>query len=411
MILRTADGAIHRYDPARDDLAQIGRVSAAAVWSSSENLGLLSEPQGTALLLVSPTDQWELEAPGPVAWAAPVGPGVAVVSVETSGGAELLLLRFGEPEPAVGIPTEVSAPALVTAWGGSLVASGRGSLHFVSLPDLTIGNETRLEGPVVALATSPSAHQIYAATGEGTELFAVSRYSGSTRGIGDFPAGIREIRPSIMGGSLVVFDGSVPWVTGTDGGRPRPIDSDWRPDLPLGLPGGRVLAARSGGVWLEQPGSAETATQLSDSDGDWWLTISWVPARPATVAVAEVEPPAIGADETAESAELPGLPIERPDVQTEVRVRPGFYAIVSSSQSPDGIMALVESLERADYPGALQRYRDESNELWYRALVGPYETREGAEEVAVRLRRDRGLQVWISEIGPDGPIRDGGDGR
>jgi len=82
-------------------------------------------------------------------------------------------------------------------------------------------------------------------------------------------------------------------------------------------------------------------------------------------------------------------------------IPPGFYAIVGSSLNYSGIAGLTRNLSEAGFPTRIQRHRDEANEMWYRALVGPYANREAAEAAALTLRQERGLQGWIAEIGPD----------
>jgi len=36
--------------------------------------------------------------------------------------------------------------------------------------------------------------------------------------------------------------------------------------------------------------------------------------------------------------------------------------------------------------------------MWYRALVGPYPARLGADAAARQLRRERSLDAWVTEL-------------
>jgi hypothetical protein len=58
----------------------------------------------------------------------------------------------------------------------------------------------------------------------------------------------------------------------------------------------------------------------------------------------------------------------------------------------------VGTLARSGYPTAIQRRRDDGGQMWYRALVGPYPARLGAEAAARQLRRERSLDAWVTEL-------------
>ena len=76
--------------------------------------------------------------------------------------------------------------------------------------------------------------------------------------------------------------------------------------------------------------------------------------------------------------------------------------MAASSQRVGGVHDLSEALQGDGYPANVVPRRDEANEIWYRVMVGPYESREEAEAVVLRLRRERGIQGWVREVGPDG---------
>jgi len=58
-----------------------------------------------------------------------------------------------------------------------------------------------------------------------------------------------------------------------------------------------------------------------------------------------------------------------------------------------------ELLDGSGYSTPGLRREDEASDIWYRLLVGPYETRPDAEQTALELRRERGIDAWVHEEG------------
>ena len=78
----------------------------------------------------------------------------------------------------------------------------------------------------------------------------------------------------------------------------------------------------------------------------------------------------------------------------------------NTARSYPGVLSLTQSLDAAGYPTAIQTHQDDGGIVWYRGLVGPYANREGADAAARQLRRERGLQVWVTEIGTGFPAEE-----
>ena len=406
VVLRAADGTVRRYDPARDRVSVLGRTSPEALWSGDGRAGVFADPEGGALLAISDDGTWSYEPGEAIGWALPAASGV-VLAIAGSGETGRLLLFSPEGAEPRAADLELGSPALVTAWGSRLVApeSGEGRLRFVSVPSLEVVQDVPLDGPPMALAASPSSHRVYVATGDEPSLVGIDRFSGATRRIARFESPLTDLRLSVLGEYLLVYDGEHAWRVAPTDGESVGFASSWRSDLPIGLPDGWILAESEGAVWRVDPAGAGERQRLGTADA-WWLPVRWRPAPPTPdrLAGASVSDMAAAASDTgvADGSAAPGDPAADPGTEEpEPLVPPGHYAIVASSQQQPGVADLARALARADYPTRIQRHRDEANEVWYRALVGPYPTREQAEGIARRLRRERGLQVWISEVGPD----------
>lgn len=466
--LRAADGRVYRYDPARDVAVEVGRVGGGAEWSGVGLAGVWTDPREGSALVMGGGEAWRASLPASTVWAAAAGEGTVVALVGGPGEARPLLVERDEASPAVAGPqtgaqadgrpaaragaaaaeergAALAPPAAVTAWGRRLAAAsadGR-SLVVLSLPELETVSSTDVDGPILALVPSPSSHQVYVAVGDdgSSRVVAIDRLRFRAERLARLDGPVTELRPAQFGGYLLAGGaGSAAYVplTGED---PVPLPGRWRSDLPLGLPGGRVLVLTEDGVavWRPDTKGGDAPRSLDVGADGWWLPVRWIPPRPERVAEGETPtgpeegepgervaaadpvpegtedpegPGAVGeagatrpgAEEGAASeraGQARGAAAEGPEGAPGSSPSPGFYAIVASSQRPEAIDSLTRRLEAAGFRSTVQRHRDEARELWYRALVGPYESREEAEEAADRLRRERGLQAWISEVGPD----------
>lgn len=436
VVLRTPDGEVFRYLPSGDVLERIGAVGPNAVWSGFGDSGLFVDPDSDLAVVISPADTTVFRLPRPPRWAAPLEGGGLVALLDDGG--RLLVWRDDATQPAETAYPGIGPPGLVTAWGGQAVfaAPAADRLRIIDLGSLETVAEPKLEGPAISLAVSPSSHRIYAGIAEEPVLLAVDRFSGDSRRIDDFSAPVEALRPSLFGGSVLAFDGIRTWVVDA-AGRSEPVPGEWRSDLPVAV-GDELLTVVDGNLGLWSPGDPIRRPVDAPSDA-WWVPVRWRPPtlRPTAVAtgdtagrvpgeaMAETGPPIAGEmlagdpspdrPQPGDSAVRPGTPAveqseDRPEEEPRPEISPGFYVIVSSSLNRGGISDLTRTLSEAGYPSRIQRHRDEAREMWYRALVGPYPNREAAETAARRLRTERGLQGWISEVGPDVLSREPGEG-
>lgn len=423
VFLRTEDGIVLHYDPEADEVTRIGTVGTDPVFGSWNGFGVYASAEGAALLEIGEREAWSFEVTGRPVWATPVEDGrVAVVVEEARDRRSLWLLRRGEAQPESRTAAAYGPPGLATAWGRRLVfrSSEGDGLQFVAVPSLTAGSEVTLDGRVTALTASPSSHAIYAAIEDPARIVEVNRFSRESRDLGELEDGsITELRAAALGQSVLAHDGARVWWIPVGEAEPAPTEAEWRTDLPMVLPDGRVLLARDDGlfVWNPEAGSEPTLLEGASPDRAWGV-VRWNPA-PEPVAP---EPDRV-ADATEEDGEAdePGTPSEAdrepaeveedrpepaetdapPETTDSTRVPTGYYAVASSAREPEGVQALRDDLESSGYPAALQRHADDAGRTWYRALVGPYPTRTEAEAAARQLRRERDLAAWVAEIGTE----------
>jgi cell division septation protein DedD len=416
VLLRSEEGALHTYDPPTDVLARIGEVDPEATWAGSSSTGLYMSPGGS-LVEVSRDGVWRYGLDRSLSWAAPAEGGVLVMLDGEAERREVWLLRRDEAEPVETGTAAARPPGLVMAWGRRAAfrsTDGRG-LVFLTTQPIEVAGDVELSGRILAVAASPSTHEVYAALDVPPRLLAVNRFNLESRLLADLDGTASAIRPTLFGeGVLVRQEGAAVRVP-VSGGDPVRVATDWRADLPLGLPEARVVTVEGTQVRVHDLDSGASADVEGAEADRWWLPIHWNPAaavtsdrlgeeviRPVPQA-APVEVDSSGLAERMDAA--PGLRDETAP-SAEIGPPPGFYAIVGSARQADGIRALVQSLEEAGFSTEVQDVPDEAGRTWYRGLVGPYRSRSEAEAAARQLLRERRLEAWVTEIASVGRSRE-----
>lgn len=425
VLLRGEDGAVTRYDPAHDRLQPLGRVAADARWISAGRVGAFVGSHG--ILAVTETDARSIEPGAALLWAVPAGDGHVVGLTEAGGRVRAVSWPPGGSEPSISPPLPIRPPAVVAGWGATLVAAtAEEGLAAYGLPGFEEVGSVGLDGSVTALVASPSSHRLYASVG-GDEpgLVSIDRFGWAARRVAGVDRPVRALRVSVLGDYLLAFDGRRTLVAEV-GGRSATTPLAWSEDLPIGLPGRRVLGRRGGGVVIVSPDGAAPAP-VEVSAPSWWVAVPWGPARPVTrVAAAGTEDAAesgeageaagrsvglgtatqpIGAADETSIGAAPPSDEEAPRARAqEASIPAGFYAVAASARQIESVRTLQRQLERSGYPSHIFARRDEANDLWYRVMVGPYGSREAADEIARRLRGERGIRAWIREVPSGGAI-------
>lgn len=387
---------------------------------------------GDRILAVTATTAAEITAAGEVLWAAPAVGGRIVALVEAPDGPRLDVWAQGESLPAETRTVGVRHPVVLTGWGRQVVTAsedGDGVLAW-SIPGLERGEPLAVGGRPEVLATSPSQHRVFAASSGRGRFVSIDRYEWRETESSRVEAPLSALRPGITGGRVVAFDGARAWSVRVGEAGLDPLPGEWRPDLPLALPGGGVLVSTGEGLGFLPPLAA--APEPVDGPADaWWLPFRWGPRLPVTsVAVAADEalqdeesaleamsdsvaapggvglltmgtPPG-GRPAPGEDAEpLPGdapAPVPMPPpASAPADLPPGFYAVAISSRQLGSVERIRRLLNGAGYSTRLRGRLDEASDMWYRLLVGPYASRPEAERVARELRRERGIDAWIHE--------------
>lgn len=420
LVLRTPGGAVHRYDPRADTLVRVGSVPDGSRWSGWDRYGVYVDSAGSTLLEIGPDGSWRYQLGAPPSWATPVDGGRVAALVGSGSGSALWLVARGGSEPAARQEGGYALPGLSTAWGRRLVLTGGEgrSVRFVSVSSLTAAGRTPLGGPVSALAASPSSHEIYAGVADPPRLVRINRFVRRVEEMASLPRPPREIRPAVLGDYLLVNDDGEPLMVSLSGDAMQRVAGSWRSDLPMGMPGGRVLLERDGELVTWDPTAGTEARPVEAPVDRWWTTVRWNPAPPPVVAESLQGEPAgrdrARADSLRDSLAraVDSVPVAPPEsvgaADTASREGPpdGFYAVVVAARERAGVEALTTKLREGGYPTAVQVHEDDAGRTWHRGLVGPYRQRSAAEAAARQLRRERGMSVWITEVRAATPTED-----
>ena len=317
--------------------------------------------------------------------------------LESDSGAELAALNVSEGTIEARRQIGGLRDLVVTAWGREVyyLGSEQGVLYGLAIADLEeIGRLALPEGGDLVAAT-PSAHRLYVASGSG--LYVFSRPGGRTIRRVDLPGEATDLRFGITGANLLVrLNGGERFAVLQVG-----IDSllgelagEWDEDLPVALPGGRLVNRADGQLQLYELPSLNELTRVSEDGDRLWIAVEWQPPRPreasqrrALARLTSEEAPEPKADEE-----------DQEQAAADGELGAGYYAVVLAARSVGGVDALVSRLRSVGYPGVLDRHTDAMGVEWYRAMIGPYPTRTRGEAAARELGARYGYKPWILTI-------------
>jgi hypothetical protein len=292
----------------------------------------------------------------------------------TMGGA--LLARLAGNRPALEFLGSDQPPTSTPLPAGQVASTLLGDMIAVAADSavvlLTPQNKTKprvipIEGDARAVLFSPSGHRLYVARAA-APLLILDRFEGTRLREIQLPGPARALRGDLYGSWLLVRPENADsvWVIDVGTGKYRgATTARWTDDLPAVAPP-HTLLVRRGTDLVALDLSSEGFPEVGRVEGgaaDFWLPLPWHPAQ-------EDELP-IEADSAAlANADTTGG-------------RPTVYLQVSSSQNPTWASELSERLRAAGLPASVLTPR--RAEEAYRVVLGPYATREEAEQTGRKL--------------------------
>jgi hypothetical protein len=287
-----------------------------------------------------------------------------------------LLARLGGDKPALEYLGSDQAPTSTPVPQGQVAPTFLGDLVAVAADTAVVLytplNKSRprsiqTDGDARAVLFSPSGHRLYVARAA-APLLVIDRFEGTRLKEIELPGPARSLRSDMYGNWLLVQPeaGDSVWVI--DIGTGKYVGSAvarWSDDLPAVAPP-HTLLIRRGANLVALDLSATGFTELGRVDGgaaDFWLPLAWHPAQEDEIPLA-TDSAALAAADTGPA-------------------RPTVFLQVSSSQNPDWANELSGKLRAAGLPASV--LTPKRSQEPFRVVLGPYATREQAEETGRKL--------------------------
>jgi hypothetical protein len=300
-----------------------------------------------------------------------------VVITEGEEPAVLVLARDSEAEPHP-VP---AGQAAATLWGDLVAIAADTAVVLYDaqrrrpLPGFRVGGGAR------AVAFSPSGHRIYVGTSR-PEVQVFNRFTLDRIATIPVTAPVTAIRPDASGRWILLGAAGTDSVDVADATVNRLVarlPGAWDSDLPL-VAGAATLIVRHGEdveAWdIGQLPPVRTGS-VTGGAADFWTMATWVPPTRLAERDEENAPPEVVQDSAIAFGVIP--PVQPPQQASRV------FLQVSSSQNAAWARELARQLAGAGYPSLVRDPQGPDD--GYRVLVGPYPSREAAEEAGRRLGR------------------------
>lgn len=400
--LQFEDTRIAQYDYPTGHLLTFDSLNAeihqAVALQGRSALAARSE---SSVQLVAAASSWRLSLGGRLDRLVNAGGSRVVAVVGGEPQSEMVVIEPPAAEPLARRQVSGVQDLAIMPWGDELYYLSRDDadtvVHGLSLPELGNLEDIPLPEHGSALAVTPSAHRLYVAAEQ--NLHIIDRLRPRPVRQISLPGSASALRFGLNGAVLMarleedqvaVIRVGVDSVLGV-------IPAEWDEHLPLALPGGRLVARLGQELVLYDVPRLVEAARAETRPGQVWLAVKWQPPRPRTeLARRTAAPPAQGVPRPATTGE------------SEAGVGSGHYAVVVAARQRDNVDQLVAWLQNVGYPAVVDRHRDVMGVVWFRAMVGPYGSRDQAEGAAQSLGARYGYKPWIHHVDrPEEPVDEG----
>jgi hypothetical protein len=308
--------------------------------------------------------------------------------------------------------------AIGTPLGDRLYFTVDTGLIGVRARDLVPVPSVRVPQRIRSAVTTPSGDRIYLLTAGSAELIVVDRYAEEIAARITLPDSSRELRMDPTGRFVLARAAKQDsaWVvavaTDTLVGR---VATAWREDLPLVTPDGALALLRGNDVVLVDSDSLEAIRRVAGGGRDLWYFIEWNGFRPRSASLDEPVQfegmdtvPSDSGDTLDPFAVTPSpdsLTPQPDTVATPTRdttppppapaTSPGFTVQFAALRAEAAAIAAANEIQAEGQRAHVVRTTQGGLDIW-RVVLGPFPTRERAEQVA----RSTGRSYWIYEGRP-----------
>lgn len=359
-------------------------------------------PDSNTIEVVGMTStKWRFDLNGSLVGLKGAGQGRLAAVVSSDARNELMVLAPPADEP-VARRTVPRVRDLVVAPAGAMLYYTSAdatdfAVHGLALPELDEVETYTLPEKPLALAVTPSGHRLYVTAGSTLHVFDRLRSERVTQLT--LPGRGLDLRFSVNGACLLVrldandeiavLRAGVDSVLGV-------LTGHWDGYLPVSPPGGRVIVRADTSLVLYDVLRLVEVARADAGEAIVWLAVNWQPPRPRTELAARSAPTSSPMARAAEPATGSG-----PDAEGEGGTPAGFYAVVLAARQRAGVDELVTWLRSVGYGAVVDLHQDMMGIEWFRAMVGPYPSREQAEAASQSLAARYGYKPWILRVEPD----------
>lgn len=299
-----------------------------------------------------------------------------LVAVTAGRTPQLITANAEQGLNAVDIP---AGNASATFWGDLVAVAADTAVVLYETSGRRIVTSIRARRNAREAAFSPSGHRLYVVEDD-DEVAVYDRFSLSELARISLPGIPRSIRLDASGRWMLARSSEADsvWIVDLSTNRlAGAAPGEWAADLPL-VAGAATLVVRLGDdVATYDLRRVPPALQrlLPGAGSDLWIAAAWVPRERVPAAVAAAESATVVQDKAlvADSVVVPTVD------STEI------YLQVSLSQNPAWAAQLADTLKAQGFPASV--LKPEQADEGYRVVVGPYSSRDLAEESGKKLDR------------------------
>ena len=406
-----------RVDLRTGDLARETKAKLSYVASQDGNAIYGVAVDGTIRRL-TPEGEWRFKPPASPRELFPQADGGLLVVADARNGTTVWRMHPPQESLVDTARLPLAQRAIGTPLGDRLYFTVDTGLIGVRARDLAPVPSVRVPQRIRSAVTTPSGDRIYLLTAGSADLIVVDRYAEEIAARITLPDTSRELRMDPTGRFVLAraAKNDSAWVvavaTDTLVGR---VATGWREDLPLVTPDGAVALLRGNDVVLVDSDSLEAIRRVVGGGRDLWYFIEWNGFRPRSASLDEpvqfegmdTTPPDSG-DTLDPFAVTPSPDSLTPPRDTTTPPRrdtsppppppvtsPGFTVQFAALRAEQAAIAAAAEIEAEGQRAHVVRTTQGGLDIW-RVVLGPYPTRERAEQIA----RSTGRSYWIYEGRP-----------
>lgn len=391
--------------------------------SSSDGSSIYAITDSGTVARLTPTGRWTFKAPLRARDVLPQSDGSILVAAEKNG--ETVLWHLFPPDSRIIDTIQVprAAKARRIQAGDRVVMVLDSSIAAVRARDLAPVPSAEMKGRIIDVAPTPSGDRLYVALTGSNELRVVDRYREGETGTVALPGPVSELRMDPLGRYLIArpVSGDSAWIVALGTQRVLgAVATDWRRDLPVVAPDGKLALASGNDVRFVDAETLQPSSSVKGGAKDFWQFILWDGFRPRNAALdapvhfetrdtvrdsATVAARAADTLVSSDPSQIGRVPASTP-AQSPPQATPpasstpnapaprinGYVVSFATLLSEDGARTEAARIS-ADGEHARVVPSTVGGRTVYRVVLGPYGTRADAERVGKRA----GHAYWIYE--------------